>query len=112
MSAKQTVSPQEIQKIAQLAKLRLDVAQLDTYTEQINAILAHAQSLEQVDLTGVEPLAHVLDLTNVARPDRPAPSLERDKVLANAPQTEEGAPEKRATDGEFFLVPRIIKSGP
>ena len=110
MSPKQTVSPQEIQKIARLAKLRLDVAQLDTYTEQINAILAHAQSLEQLDLAGVEPLSHVLDLTNVARPDQPAPSLDRDKVLSNAPRADASDPAKRATDGEFFVVPRVIKS--
>ncbi len=110
MSTKQTVSREEIQKIARLAKLHLDDEKRDVYTQQINAILEHVQKLETLDVADVEPLYHVLDLVNVTRKDEPAGSLPRDKVLANAPLTEDGAPEKRATDGEFFLVPRIIKT--
>ena len=110
MSNKQTVSQEELLKIARLAKLHLDDAQRDLYTLQINAILAHVQKLEALDLAGVEPLSHVLDLVNVARKDEAADSLPRDKVLANAPLTDDGPPGKRATDGEFFLVPQVIKT--
>jgi len=110
MSTKQTVSREEIQKIARLAKLHLDDEKRDVYTQQINAILEHVQKLETLDVADVEPLSHVLDLVNVTRKDEPAGSLPRDKVLANAPLTEDGPPEKRATDGEFFLVPRVIKT--
>jgi len=110
MSKKQTVSQEELLKIARLAKLHLDDDQRDLYTRQINAILAHVQKLEALDLAGVEPLSHVLDLVNVARKDESADSLPRDKVLANAPLTDDGPPEKRATDGEFFLVPQVIKT--
>ncbi|MCH7851447.1 MAG: aspartyl/glutamyl-tRNA amidotransferase subunit C, partial [Candidatus Marinimicrobia bacterium] len=68
--------------------------------------------LEQVDVSGVEPLSHVLELVNVSRDDRPAPSLARETVLANAPQPA-SADEKgqRTTDGEFFLVPAVLKTG-
>ncbi|MBA7658472.1 MAG: Asp-tRNA(Asn)/Glu-tRNA(Gln) amidotransferase subunit GatC [Calditrichaeota bacterium] len=110
MSTKQTVSREEIQKIARLAKLHLDDEKRDVYTQQINAILEHVQKLETLDVADVEPLSHVLDLVNVTRKDESAGSLPRDKVLANAPLTEDGPPEKRATDGEFFLVPRVIKT--
>ena len=111
MATKQTVSPGDIQKIARLAKLHLDEEQRDLYTQQINAILEHVQKLQTLDVADVEPLSHVLDLVNVTRKDEPAGSLPRDKVLANVPLTGPADdPEKRATDGEFFLVPRIIKT--
>ena len=110
MATKQTVSPDEIQKIARLAKLHLDDEKRDLYTQQINAILEHVQKLGTLDVAGVEPLSHVLDLVNVTRKDEPDASLPRDIVLANAPLTEKGSPDKRATDGEFFLVPKIIKT--
>jgi len=108
MAAKQTVSPEEIQKIARLSKLHLDDEKLELYTQQINAILEHVQKLQELDLTGIEPLSHVLDLVNVTRPDESAVSMEREKALANAPLVEAGSPAKRATDGEFFLVPKVI----
>ena len=109
---KQTVSAEQIRKIARLAKLRLGEEQCALYTRQINAILEHVKTLEQVDVSGVEPLSHVLELVNVSRDDRPAPSLARDTVLANAPQPA-SADEKgqRTTDGEFFLVPAVLKTG-
>ena len=111
MSTKATVTREEIQKIAQLAKLHLSDDQLATYTEQINEILEHVRTLEELDLSGVEPLAHVLDLVNVSRADEPGESLPREQVLTNTPIiSRSGAEEKRATDGEFVLVPGIIKS--
>ena len=109
---KQTVSAEQIRKIARLAKLRLAEDQCALYTRQINAILEHVKTLEQVDVSRVEPLSHVLELVNVSREDRPAASLEREKVLANAPQRPAaGGEAQRATDGEFFLVPGVLKTG-
>jgi len=112
MSKKQTVSTAEIRKIARLAKLRLADEQCALYTQQINAILDHVQTLEKVDVSEVEPLSHVLELVNVSREDQPSPSLPREKVLSNAPaQTDEDESGPRATDGEFFLVPGVLKTG-
>ncbi len=110
MATKQTVSPEEIQKIARLAKLHLDDEKRDLYTQQINVILEHVQKLQTLDVADVEPLSHVLDLVNVTRKDQAAGSLPRDRVLANAPFTEDSPSEKRATDGQFFLVPKVIKT--
>ncbi|MFC1620109.1 Asp-tRNA(Asn)/Glu-tRNA(Gln) amidotransferase subunit GatC [Candidatus Neomarinimicrobiota bacterium] len=107
---KQTVTREAIEKIAQLAKLHLSQDQSEVYTEQINAILEHMQKLDSLDLTDIEPLSHVLELVNMTRDDHAAPSLPRDQVLANVPVTESEPSEKRATDGEFILVPQVIKT--
>lgn len=108
----QTVTKETIEKIAQLAKLRLEHEQSEVYTRQINAILEHMQKLDSLDLTEVEPLSHVLDLMNVTRDDHPAASMSRDQVMANAPVLEPATEEKRATDGEFIIVPQVIKTDP
>ncbi len=109
---KQTVSAEQIRKIARLAKLRLAEEQCALYTRQINAILEHVKTLEQVDVSGVEPLSHVLELVNVSREDSPAASLARETVLANAPQRESADSQgQQTTDGEFFLVPGVLKTG-
>ena len=111
MSTKATVTREEIQKIAKLAKLHLSDDQLATYTGHLNEILEHVRKMEELDVSGIEPLAHVLDLVNVSRQDEPAESLPREQVLANAPDVGKSkAGEERATDGEFFLVPGVIKS--
>ena len=113
MATKQTVTTQEIEKIARLAKLHLSADQRDLYTGQINAILEHVQTLESLDMPDVEPLSHVLDLANVSRIDQAAPSLPREVVLANVPViATEGVSGERATDGEFILVPVVLKTGP
>ncbi len=113
MATKQTVTSQEIEKIAHLAKLHLSAEQCDLYTGQINAILEHVQKLETVDVSAVEPLSHVLDLVNVSRTDTVAESLPRDEVLANVPLIpSDGSARERATDGEFILVPVVLKTDP
>ena len=113
MSAKQTISRKEIEKIAHLAKLHLTDPQYQLYTRQINKILEHVQRLGNLDVEGIEPLSHVLDLVNVSSKDETADSLPRDRVLGNVPIVKTGSmTETRATDGEFFLVPEIIKTGP
>ncbi len=109
---KQTISAEQVRKIARLAKLRLAEDQCALYTRQINAILEHVKTLEQVDVSGVEPLSHVLELVNVSREDRPAASLARETVLANAPErTAADDKGQQTTDGEFFLVPAVLKTG-
>ena len=108
----QTVTRETIEKIAHLAKLRLSQEKSEVYTKQINAILEHMQKLDSLDLTDVEPLSHVLDLMNVTRDVHPAASLARDQVLANVPEQGSVPEKKRATDGEFIIVPQVIKTDP
>ena len=74
--------------VAKLALLDLTDDELDTFTEQLGAVIETADAMAQLDLDGVEPTHHPLGLTNVFRPDNIVPSLQREVVLAEAPDVE------------------------
>jgi aspartyl-tRNA(Asn)/glutamyl-tRNA(Gln) amidotransferase subunit C len=88
--------------VARLARLDLTEEELALYTEQLRDVLEYAHVLAALETSGVEPTAHPQPLTNVFRADEPRPSLERDEVLAMAPDTEAGR----------FRVPRILGEAP
>ena len=88
----------EVLHVAQLARLSLIPDEIETFTRQLNDILAYVAKLQEVDTEGVPPLAHVIPLSNAFREDEVKPGLERDDSLANAPERGEGA----------FVVPRVI----
>lgn len=92
----------EVAKVAELARLDLDESELDLYTEQLGAVLAHAGDVAALDLDDVEPTSHPLPLVNVLRPDVVRPSVDRDEVLAQAPAVEDGR----------FRVPAILGEEP
>ena len=96
---KQTITSKDILKLAALSKLSISEAEIETYTQQLNAILDYVSQLETVDTENIEPLLQVLDQENVSRPDIPKPSIERENALKNAPDE----------DGKFFHVPEVIK---
>ena len=58
--------------------------------EELPKILGHIEKMEELDLDGVEPTSHVVDLTNVLREDVPRPGLTRDQALEQAPDAAEG----------------------
>ena len=58
---------------------------------ELSGILEHVDRISELDLAGVEPTSHVVELENVFRADEPTPSLERDEALLNAPDPEGGA---------------------
>ncbi len=93
-----SLSLDEVRKVAKLARLDLPEGELPAVADRLNRILGYIDQLQQVDTTGVEPLAHPLPLQNVFRPDEPVPSLTPDEALANAP--------KRV--GNFFSVPAVF----
>jgi aspartyl-tRNA(Asn)/glutamyl-tRNA(Gln) amidotransferase subunit C len=80
----------KVEHIAELAKLGLTDEEKVTFQEQLSAILAYADRLNQVDTTAVPPTPTVLLLRNVMRQDTVRPSLPVEDVLANAPGTVEG----------------------
>ena len=88
----------EVEKVALLARLRPDEAEVEALTLQLSQILDLVKQLDSVDTTGVEPLAHPLDVVNVVVDDHPAPSLPRDRALANAPSRDE----------EYYRVPPVL----
>jgi aspartyl-tRNA(Asn)/glutamyl-tRNA(Gln) amidotransferase subunit C len=93
---------EDVAHVARLARLSLSEAELDLFTEQLGQILEHASDLSSLDLEGVIPTAHPFGLINVVRDDVVRPSLERDVVLAMAPDAEDGR----------FAVPRIMGEAP
>ena len=92
----------DVAKVAHLARLELSDAELDTYTEQLGAVLDHAADVAALDLTDVPPTAHPLPLVNVLRDDVVGPTVDRDEVLAQAPAVEDGR----------FRVPAILGEEP
>jgi aspartyl-tRNA(Asn)/glutamyl-tRNA(Gln) amidotransferase subunit C len=96
------ISTADVAHVARLARLDLSVEELEQFTEQLGAVLEHARDVEALDTAGVPPTAHPLPLRNVLRPDLVVPSLDRDEVLAEAPEVEAGQ----------FRVPRILGEGP
>lgn len=77
---------QEVEKIAHLARLELTAVQKKAYQEQLSAILDYAEMLNELDLTGIEPTAHAVAQQNVMRDDVIEPSLSPEDILFNAAQ--------------------------
>ena len=92
----------DVAKVADLARLQLSDAELDTYTEQLGAVLDHAADVAALDLADVPPTAHPLPLVNVLRPDVVGPCVDREEVLAQAPAVEDNR----------FRVPAILGEEP
>jgi aspartyl-tRNA(Asn)/glutamyl-tRNA(Gln) amidotransferase subunit C len=85
----------QVVHVARLARLRLDDSELERMSTELSGILEHVERISELDLSGVEPTTHVIELQNVLRPDEPRPSLPRERALEPAPDT--------AADG--FRVP-------
>jgi aspartyl-tRNA(Asn)/glutamyl-tRNA(Gln) amidotransferase subunit C len=88
----------EVEHVARLARLALHDDEIEALTEQLGVILDHAAQVSALDTRDVLPTAHPLPLVNVLRADTPRPGVDRDEVLAMAPDAENGR----------FRVPRIL----
>lgn len=92
------IEAQEVLKVAGLAKLRLSEEEVQRFGEQLSQIVGYVDQLSTVDTSNVEPLDHVLDVTDALRDDVVTPSLERESALSNSPKK----------DDETFLVPPVL----
>ena len=92
------VNVKDVEKIADLARLKIGVNEKEKMTGQLNMILQYMEKLNELDTRGVEPLAHTQELVNVFREDEVRPSLPVEQALENAPD--------RA--GNYFKVPKVI----
>jgi aspartyl-tRNA(Asn)/glutamyl-tRNA(Gln) amidotransferase subunit C len=88
-----------VRHIAHLARIGVSEAEIPHLQGEINAILRFVQALEAVDVEGVEPMTSVIPMRLPMRDDIVTDGEIADKVLANAPLTEDG----------FFLVPKVIE---
>lgn len=96
------ITEDDVRHVARLARLDVTDDEVELFTGQLEAVLEHAQDVEALDVGGVPPTAHPLPLQNVFRDDVPGESLDRDEVLAMAPEAEDGR----------FRVPRILGEAP
>ncbi|ODT98934.1 MAG: asparaginyl/glutamyl-tRNA amidotransferase subunit C [Planctomycetes bacterium SCN 63-9] len=94
-----SLTPEDVAKVALLARLRVSPDELETFTGQLNAIVDYVAQLQQIDTTDVEPLAHGIEIRNVFREDKEGEALSREAALSNAP--------KRNQDS--FLVPAVLE---
>jgi len=92
------ISPEEVAKVATLARLDLSQATIEQYSQQLGDILGYMDKLGELDTAQVEPMYTPVDHVSVMRDDVVRKTARREDILRNAPET----------DGAFFIVPRIV----
>ncbi len=90
---------EDVRKVALLSRLELEDDELDRQTRHINDLITQFEALQQLDVNDIEPTSHSIPLSNVLREDAVRPSLLREDVLRNAPESRDGC----------FVVPRILE---
>jgi aspartyl-tRNA(Asn)/glutamyl-tRNA(Gln) amidotransferase subunit C len=88
----------DVEKVALLARLRLNEHELETMTGQLAQIVGYVDQLADVNTESVEPMAHAVEVTNVFAEDVVEPSLPREQALANAPNHNDRG----------YLVPAVL----
>jgi aspartyl-tRNA(Asn)/glutamyl-tRNA(Gln) amidotransferase subunit C len=89
----------KIDHLAKLARLALSEEEKTRYAAQISGILSYIETLNEVDVSGVEPTAHAFPLFNVWREDKAEPGLPVEKALQNAP----------AQRDNMVSVPKVVE---
>jgi aspartyl-tRNA(Asn)/glutamyl-tRNA(Gln) amidotransferase subunit C len=80
----------QVLHVARLARLHLDDAEVEDMSAELSKVLGHVEQIRELDLEGVAPTSHVVDVAGVVRPDEPEPCLPREVVLAAAPEPTDG----------------------
>ncbi len=86
-------------KVAKLARIRVDQDALPALAEEFNTILGFIEQLNEVDVTGIEPMTSVTPMRLKRREDVVTDGNQQDKILSNAPDAREG----------FFAVPKVVE---
>jgi aspartyl-tRNA(Asn)/glutamyl-tRNA(Gln) amidotransferase subunit C len=85
------IEKEQVLHVARLARLSLTDDEVERMASELSGILEHVERISELDLDGVEPTSHVIELVNVLRADAPRPSWERDEMLERAPDPANGA---------------------
>ncbi|MDQ3613991.1 MAG: Asp-tRNA(Asn)/Glu-tRNA(Gln) amidotransferase subunit GatC [Chloroflexota bacterium] len=93
-----SLSLEDVNHVASLARLGLTDAEKETLREQLSSILGHIEVLSQLDTDAISPTAQVIEVDNVMRDDSASPSLTQDQVTQIAPRSEKG----------FIAVPSVL----
>ena len=92
------IEKQTVQKVATLARIYLKDNEIDSLSKDMSSILDYVEQLNELDVSDVQPTSHALKMENVHREDVIRPSLDRDKLLSHAVESEAGS----------FKVPKVI----
>ena len=98
-SQKVTITPELLDHLSELAKVKLTDEEREMFLKDLNRILEYFSIIDEVDASNVEPAFHILGLSNVMREDEVGgDSLTQEEALSNAPQKEEG----------YIKAPRMV----
>jgi aspartyl-tRNA(Asn)/glutamyl-tRNA(Gln) amidotransferase subunit C len=81
------LSRDQVLHVARLARLELTEPEVERMAGELSKVLDHVETIGELDLDGVAPTSHVVDVVNALRPDEPRPSLPRETALQSAPDT-------------------------
>jgi aspartyl-tRNA(Asn)/glutamyl-tRNA(Gln) amidotransferase subunit C len=80
----------QVLHVARLARLKLEGPEVEQMAQELSKVLDHVERIRELDLDGVAPTSHVVEVGSVLRADEPRPSLQRDEILAAAPEPVDG----------------------
>ena len=95
------ITEEQVRHVAKLSRLKLAEEQVGFFASQLSHVLDYISKLNELDVEGVEPMAHPTRMTNKFRDDEPGEPIPVDAALANAP----------AADPPFFKVPKVLGEG-
>jgi aspartyl-tRNA(Asn)/glutamyl-tRNA(Gln) amidotransferase subunit C len=93
------ITEDTIKHVASLARLKLSDSEIEKFKTDMENIISYVDKLDELDVNGVEPTAHIMPINNVLREDIEKESFDREKLLENAPAQEDGC----------FKVPKIVE---
>ena len=93
-----SLSPDEVKKIAFLARLSIQEENIEQYSQDLSNIFGLVEQMNAADVDNIEPMAHPQDAMQRLRDDVVTETNQREKLMSNAPSTEEG----------LFLVPKVL----
>lgn len=94
-----SVDAATVKRIGRLARIRIEEGEVETYQNELNTILGFVEQLGEVDVSGVEPMTSVMPMALRRREDKVTDGGYPDKIVANAPLTEDN----------FFMVPKVVE---
>ncbi|MGB3507736.1 MAG: Asp-tRNA(Asn)/Glu-tRNA(Gln) amidotransferase subunit GatC [Microcoleaceae cyanobacterium] len=92
------IDPEQVRKVAHLARLELKPEEEEKFTTQLSGILEYFEQLSELDTEKVPPTTRVINVSNITRDDRLETFPHREEILSSAPDQ----------DGDFFKVPKIM----
>ena len=94
-----SISRDEVRHVAELARLNFSDEEEAKMAEEMSQILDYVEKLNELDTSGVPPMSHVLDVTNVFREDEIESRIDQEQALEPAPES----------DGAHFQVPQVVE---